>query len=206
MHAGAGNSMDQDADAAAALGACGCTRRSLLAGALALTLAPLHVAAQGEPSARNARPRAGDRLVFSEGERAGRPVSVADVAIGTAPQFAYPADAATQTVRDGSRLNQVLLVRLEDKDISEQTRPHSAEGVVAYSAICTHYGCPVTLLHESKRAVTCNCHGSTFDAGNNGEITVGPATRRLAILPIKSVDGALVVAAPFIGRLGPPQE
>ncbi len=191
----------------AGLDACGCMRRSLLTGAIALALSPLSgLAAQDAAGGRNARPQAGDRLAFTDGDRAGQQVMVDDIQVGDAPKFAYPVDPTSQTVRDGSRLNQVLLVRLDDKDISERTRPHGADGVVAYSAICTHYGCPVTTLHENKHAVTCNCHGSTFDAGNNGEITVGPATRRLAILPLKAVDGALVVAAPFIGRLGPPQE
>jgi len=190
-----------------ALNAYGCRRRGLLTGAIALTLMPLCAGATPDQErVRNARPQIGDRLVFSDGDRAGQPVNVGDIAIGEGPRFAYPAEASTQTVRDGSRLNQVLLVRLDQKDISERTNAHSAEGIVAYSAICTHYGCPVTTLHENKRAVTCNCHGSTFDAGNNGEIAIGPATRRLAILPLKVVDGALVVAAPFIGRLGPPQE
>jgi len=42
--------------------------------------------------------------------------------------------------------------------------------------------------------------------GNSGEIIGGPATRRLAVLPIKSAEGVLTVAAGFIGRLGPPQQ
>ncbi len=131
---------------------------------------------------------------------------VADITIGQTPLFAFPMDPATQVVRDGAPFNRVLLVRLAAGEISPRTRPHAAEGVLAYSAICTHYGCLITLLAKDQRGVTCNCHGSTFDAGNNGEIVVGPATRRLAFLPLKAVDGALVVAAGFSGRLGPPQQ
>ncbi len=178
-------------------------RRSLLAGAAALALAP-QALAQANP--RTMKPQPGDVLVFGDGERKGQAVNVADIQAGQHPKFAFPMDAATQTVRDGSRINMVLLVRLDPKDISEKTRPHAAEGVLAYSALCTHYGCQVTVAHPNGHSVVCNCHGSTFDAGNNGEIVAGPATRRLAVLPLKAVDGALVVAAGFSGRLGPPQQ
>jgi rieske iron-sulfur protein len=178
-------------------------RRQVLGGAVALALAPLGADA-ADP--RTARPQPGDALVYSEGPRKGQPVLLAHFAIGAQPAFAYPVDPASNSVRDGNRLNQVLIVRLDPSQLGKRTEPHAADGVVAYSAVCTHYGCQVTLLHENKRAVICNCHGSTFDAGNNGEIVGGPATRRLAILPLKRADGALVVAAGFSGRLGPPQE
>lgn len=182
-------------------------RRSLLAGAAALALTPLGQAlAQPAANPRTAKPQPGDLLVFSEGDRKGQAVKVEDIQAGQHPKFAFPMDAATQTVRDGSRINMVLLVRLDPKDISGKTRPNAAEGVLAYSAVCTHYGCQVTVTHQNGHSVVCNCHGSTFDAGNNGEIVVGPATRRLAVLPLKAVDGALVVAAGFSGRLGPPQQ
>jgi rieske iron-sulfur protein len=179
----------------------------MFCGGLALALEQLVApSARAAAEPRNVRPQPGDFLVFAEGERAGKQVLVADCAVGQAPQFAFPMDPATQVVRDGAPFNRVLLVRLAADEISARTRPHAADGVLAYSAICTHYGCQITLLAKDQRGVTCNCHGSTFDAGNNGEIVVGPATRRLAFLPLKTVEGALVVAAGFSGRLGPPQQ
>ncbi|HIE72406.1 MAG TPA: (2Fe-2S)-binding protein, partial [Planctomycetes bacterium] len=59
--------------------------------------------------------------------------------------------------------------------------------------------------NDTQHELVCNCHGSTFDAGKNGEIVVGPATRRLAILPLKMADGNVTVAGGFSGRLGPPR-
>lgn len=179
-------------------------RRCVLTGALALMLAPLGSTAAVEP--RNARPQPGDTLVYSEGARKGETVVASDIQQGAAPVFAYPKDPSTGTVRDGVRINLVLVVRPDPKSISEKMAPLSTDGVVAYSAVCTHYGCQVTLMHPNQRAVVCNCHGSTFDVGNSGEIIGGPATRRLAVLPIKSAEGVLTVAAGFIGRLGPPQQ
>lgn len=177
----------------------------MLTGALALALAPIGSAlAQG--NARTARPQPGDVLVYADGDSKGQPVKVSDIAEKAHPRFAYPMEAATNTVRDGSRINLVLLVKLKADDIGEKARPDAAQGVLAYSAVCTHYGCQITVTHQDGRSVVCNCHGSTFDAGNNGEIVVGPATRRLAVLPLKAADGVLVVAAGFSGRLGPPQQ
>lgn len=178
-------------------------RRRLIAGALAAGAMPAGVLA-ADPAAE--RPRKGDRLVYAEGQRKGTPVLADELRVGDTPVPAVPKDPDSGVVRDRNRLNIVLLVRLDAAAISQRTRPHAAEGVVAYSAICTHYGCQVTLGHENGHAVVCNCHGSTFDVGDLGEVIAGPAPRRLAILPIAVADGNLVVAAGFSGRLGPPQQ
>ena len=55
--------------------------------------------------------------------------------------MAWPLDPTDNTVRDGSRLNKVLLLRLDHESLDPVTRDRAAEGVVAYSAICTHTGC-----------------------------------------------------------------
>ena len=64
-------------------------------------------------SARGARPQPNDRFVLAAGERKGRLITLADLPPGGAPLTAYPKDATTGVVRDDSRLNQILLVRLD---------------------------------------------------------------------------------------------
>lgn len=114
-------------------------------------------------------------------------------------------DPATEIVRNKSRFNILVVARLAPDEIGEDTRSLAADGVVAYSAVCTHNGCIISHL-KNQNDLVCDCHGSTFDAGDHGKVVVGPATRRLAILPLKMVDGTLTVADDFIGRLGPPQQ
>lgn len=178
-------------------------RRRLLVGAVAA--GTVHSTAfAADPRAE--RPRRGDVLVYAEGERKGRNVVPGELDVTTPPTFAYPMDPESGVIRDRNRLNQVVLLRIDPKELTPQTAPRAAEGIVAYSAICTHYGCPITLRHPGGRAVICNCHGSTFDLANNGEVLAGPAPRRLALLPVATADGNLVVAAAFNGRLGPPQQ
>jgi Rieske Fe-S protein len=75
---------------------------------------------------------------------------------------AYPADPKG-VVRDGSPLNLVVLVRVGSDGLNEETRARSADGVVAYSAICTHQACPVNQWSTEKMALVCSCHGSTYD-------------------------------------------
>lgn len=181
-------------------------RRILLTKALAVSLLPWSIGMghSAADSQRSSRPQKGDVLVFAEGPSAGRKISASEIQQGAPPKFAYPMDPASGAVRDGSRLNQLLLVRLASTDIAPASQRLAAEGILAYSAICTHYGCQVTLLHENKRSVICNCHGSTFDAGNAGEVLMGPAARRLAGLPLAITDGFITVGGAFTGRLGPP--
>jgi|SRR5947209_17821716 len=59
-------------------------------------------------------------------------------------------DPVTKVVRDGSLLNQVAWVRLDPSLLSEETRAQAAEGIVAYSAICTHQGCPISMWHQPR--------------------------------------------------------
>ena len=75
-------------------------------------------------------------------------------------------------------------------------------GVVAYSAICTHQGCPVNQWSKEKLAMVCSCHASTYDPKNGAKVIFGPAPLPLAALPLKSDNGQLVVAGGFIGRVG----
>jgi rieske iron-sulfur protein len=114
----------------------------------------------------------------------------------------YPIDPSSRVVRDGSRLNQILLVRLAPDELDEDTRAGSADGIVAYSGICTHTGCDVTLWQAETRRFRCPCHESEFDPRDRGRVVGGPAPRRLPRLPVKVVDGAIVAAGSFMGRPG----
>jgi rieske iron-sulfur protein len=112
-------------------------------------------------------------------------------------------------IRNGSRLNELLVVRLDSVELDDETRSHAADGIVAYSAICAHAGCPVTgwVKGETgdKDIFKCMCHNSEYDPRQGAEVVFGPAPRRLAALPLAIVDGSLAVAAPFVGKVGAQQ-
>jgi Rieske Fe-S protein len=116
--------------------------------------------------------------------------------------MAYPQDPKTETVRTGSRLNQVLLVRLDPATLDADTAKHAADGVVAYSAVCTHQGCPVNMWKKEAGTLYCSCHGSQYDPAKGAQVVDGPAPRRLAVLPLAVEDGVLVATAEFSGRVG----
>jgi Rieske Fe-S protein len=186
-------------------------RRAVLSGALAVglglpllqwcpRLAPEALAQAGDPKSQ--RPQGGDRFAFRDGVRAGAVVKTADVPAGGPPVPVFPIDAKSGVVRDGSRLNQVLLVRLGTADLDEATRARAADGIVAYSGICTHAGCDITLWKAEARRFGCPCHESEFDPKDGGRVVGGPAPRRLPGLPIKIVEGVPVASGGFTGRPG----
>jgi Rieske Fe-S protein len=100
----------------------------------------------------------------------------------------------------------VLLLHLGISDLTEATRLYAADGIVAYSAVCTHTGCDTWLWQDEKQTLKCPCHDSEFDPKDGARVLVGPALRRLPALPLKVVDGVLVVAGGFVGRVGFKQE
>jgi rieske iron-sulfur protein len=182
----------------------GWSRRAVLQAALGagvLLQAPGQASAQAADP-RTQRPQAGDRFAFADGARRGQIVAPADLVAGTSPVMAYPVDPATGTVRDGSRLNQILLIRLRADELTPETRTGTADGIVAYSGVCTHAGCDVTLWRDETRRFRCPCHESEFDPRDRGRVVGGPAPRRLPRLPIKIVDDAIVAGGGFTSRPG----
>ena len=184
------------------------SRRTLLLGALASSacLASRRVVAQdGQPGA-DERPRKGDLLVFSQGEQEGKIVKPSDLSLGGPPVQAWPKDPGTSVVRNGSRLNEILIIRLDPAELDDATKACAKDGIVAYTAICSHAGCPVTAWVKSdvgdKEVFKCMCHNSEYDPRQGAQVVFGPAPRRLAALPLALVDDALTVAAPFIGKVG----
>ncbi len=185
------------------------TRRSVILGTLAAgACAPFPgiASADDDDPRKGKRPQQGDLLVFSEGDREGQTITPDDLKVGGPPTHAWPKDPAGEIVRDGSRLNEVLIVKLDPNEFDEDTRPRTVEGIVAYSAICSHAGCPVTAWIKATDGnddvFKCMCHNSEYDPRHGAQVVFGPAPRRLAALPLVIKDGALVVAGPFIGKVG----
>ncbi|TNY36223.1 ubiquinol-cytochrome c reductase iron-sulfur subunit [Thermomonospora catenispora] len=77
-------------------------------------------------------------------------------------------------------------------------------GIVAYSKICTHVGCPAALYEQTTHHILCPCHQSTFDATDGAKVIFGPAARPLPQLPL-SVDneGYLIATGDFPEPVGP---
>jgi ubiquinol-cytochrome c reductase iron-sulfur subunit len=76
-------------------------------------------------------------------------------------------------------------------------------GIVAYSKLCTHAGCPVGLYAQTLQQLQCPCHQSLFDVLTGATPIAGPAARPLPQLPIGlDADGALVARGDFSGPVG----
>ena len=125
-----------------------------------------------------------------------------DIPAGAAQVMAWAMDPTDNTVRSGSRLNLVLVLRLPTEKLSPETQSRAADGVVAYTAICTHTGCEVEEWVADEQLLYCPCHSSKFDPKDGARVVDGPAPRALAALPLKLVNGKLVIAQPFTARVG----
>ena len=187
------------------------TRRTLILTALATgaCLASHKSSAEEDRPGSDERPQPGDVLVFSEGEHAGEVVKPQDLKLGGPPVHAWPKDAKTSVVRSGSRLNEVMLIRLDPAELDDDTRPRAADGIVAYSAICSHAGCEITGWLKGAAGdndvFKCFCHNSEFDPRQAAHVVFGPAPRRVAALPLSAADGSLTVVATFVGKVGAQQ-
>jgi rieske iron-sulfur protein len=196
--AGRGNS---GADAPSRCRACGddTTRRNILALGAFIGSGFAFGMTQVLAEPADERPKEGDQLVAVG---AAEPVPLSPSDIPATQILAWPMEPGSNIVRSGSRLNKILLVRLDPATLAAPTQERAADGVVAYSAICPHAGCEVDGWVAEQRILECPCHNSRYDPRDAAAIIDGPTTRALAALPLKTVDGKLTVARPFIGRLG----
>jgi ubiquinol-cytochrome c reductase iron-sulfur subunit len=180
------------------------TRRRMLLGLVAGALASL-AAALGVP-ALSLGPQPGRALFrtpWEPGARLvgadGRGFRIADLALNSM-RTVFPEGHI------GSADAQTLLLRVPANELAlpEGRGEWAPDGVVAYSKVCTHAGCPVGLYRAEDRALLCPCHQSTFDVLRGAVPTFGPAARPLPQLPLTvDADGYLVAAGDFHAPVGP---
>lgn len=110
-----------------------------------------------------------------------------------------------EAVMAAKATDQVILVKLDPSVIkSQKQREWGYEGIVAYSKVCTHVGCPVALYEQQTHHLLCPCHQSTFDMTDDCKVIFGPAKRALPQLPITVDDEGYIVAADsFREPIGP---
>ncbi|GAA2527496.1 menaquinol-cytochrome c reductase iron-sulfur subunit precursor [Rarobacter incanus] len=199
----------------------GVERRGVLKGAMvgALALFPLGLAVPliGEVGAdwniskfRHTIWRKGVRLAT---DPTNRPIKASDVTVGSAYHVIPYQDDIDESVRPGTHawLDEkakaiVLMVRMDPSEITEadDRKDWSHEGIVAYSKVCTHVGCPVALYERQTHHLLCPCHQSTFDMADGAKVVFGPAKRPLPQLPITVDDeGYLVAQSDFTEPVGP---
>ncbi|GAA3854944.1 cytochrome bc1 complex Rieske iron-sulfur subunit [Tessaracoccus defluvii] len=100
----------------------------------------------------------------------------------------------------------IIVVRMDPNSIRipESRKDWHVSGILAYSKICTHVGCPISLWERQTHHLLCPCHQSTFDLGNSGVVVFGPAARALPQLAIRVNDkGYLVAQGDFSVPVGP---
>lgn len=90
----------------------------------------------------------------------------------------------------------VILVRMRPEEITatEGRENWDVDGIVCYSKICTHVGCPISLYEQTTHHVLCPCHQSTFDLANGAEVLFGPAARPLPQLQLGLDDEGYLIA------------
>ena len=98
----------------------------------------------------------------------------------------------------------IILIRMEPDEIrSQQGEGWDYQGILAYSKICTHVGCPIALYEQRTHHLLCPCHQSTFDLADSGNVVFGPAARRMPQLPIGvDAEGYLVAKSDFAEPVG----
>ncbi|SDT29643.1 ubiquinol-cytochrome c reductase iron-sulfur subunit [Jiangella sp. DSM 45060] len=190
--------------------------RNSLLGALALLPLPAVIMLRdlgpntgGTPAQRK------EHTIWAEGVRVltdvtFMPIRAADLEIGQLVN-AMPATFEDLPEHGPERINErakspVMLVRMlpEDIHIAPGRENWGVDGILAYSKICTHVGCPISLYEQTTHHMLCPCHQSTFDLSDNGKVIFGPATRSLPQLPIAvDSEGYLIAQSDFTEPVGP---
>ena len=173
--------------------------RALLAAVGALGLAAIFPIRSLGPRAGSTLSRtpwgAGTRLVTDDG----RPVRLADVEVG-ALATVFPEG------HEGSADAQTVLVRVDEADLDPRPgrESWSPSGLLAYSKVCTHAGCPVGLYQPDSHQLLCPCHQSAFDVLDGARPVFGPATRSLPQLPLLvDADGYVRAQSDYHEPIGP---
>jgi ubiquinol-cytochrome c reductase iron-sulfur subunit len=208
------------ADLETGIEASGIRRRKLLgtgmAGALGLIAVPalVSLADLGPWPTAELRSKTLEKTIWAEGVRLVNdvtylPLKAADIVVG---QLVNAVPEGLQKIEDGAEFQQakakaaIIVVRMDPNSIKipDSRKDWQVNGILSYSKICTHVGCPISLWEQQTHHLLCPCHQSTFDLANSGVVVFGPAARSLPQLPITTdAEGYLVARSDFTVPVGP---
>jgi nitrite reductase/ring-hydroxylating ferredoxin subunit len=181
----------------------GLNRRTIIIGAPAVLAAVAAGSSRAQAAADPREAGAGDRIEIIKGALKGQLLRPEMLTIGDKPFEAFPLDPGTGEVLNENRLNRLLVLRLDPAEMDAETAARQVDGVLAYSAICTHRGCTIKSWKAEERHMRCHCHLSEFNALSGGAVMSGPARRQLPMLPLAvDADGYVVASDGFTGRVG----
>lgn len=191
--------------------------RNTLLGAVALLGLPAVVLL------RDLGPLPGDKLahtIWEPGMRLvrdvlGTPIKPSDLELGDlvngTAEALFPTEENGYPEIEGVELHTekakaaIIVVKMQPEDITapQGREDWSVDGVLCYSKICTHVGCPISLYERTTHHVLCPCHQSTFDLADGAKVVFGPAARPLPQLPLAVDDeGYLVAQSDFLEPIG----
>jgi ubiquinol-cytochrome c reductase iron-sulfur subunit len=140
-----------------------------------------------------------------------RPIRPSDLVVGqlvnAAPANLAPLQEESAVEYQNAKAKAaVIVVRIKPSEI--RTKPGrenwGVDGILCYSKICTHVGCPISLYEQTTHHVLCPCHQSTFDLADGAKVVFGPAARPLPQLPLAvDSEGYLVAQSGFTEPVGP---
>jgi ubiquinol-cytochrome c reductase iron-sulfur subunit len=180
------------------------TRRRFLTGSLLAALGAIGAAAVFP--IRSLGPSPGRSLERTSWRRGSRLVTE-DGAVVAAKDV--PLDGLLTVFPEGSRGSadgQTVLVRVRPELLhpAPGREDWSPDGLIAYSKVCTHAGCPVGLYQARTHQLLCPCHQSAFDVLDSARPVLGPAARALPQLPLEiGDDGVLMAQRDFLEPIGP---
>ncbi len=154
-----------------------------------------------------------EHTIWKEGVRVvrdvvGTPIRAADLQIGdlvnAVPDGIFDLEGTELQVQKAKAA--VIVVRMEPEEIipGPGRDDWSVEGIICYSKICSHVGCPISLYERTTHHVLCPCHQSTFDLADSAKVVFGPAARALPQLALAvDSEGFLVAQSDFTEPVGP---
>lgn len=182
------------------IGASATSRRDVVVGGAALAasaagLTPsFTVAASDAPDTLAIQP--GDRFEIIKGPLKSELVRADMLTAGDKQYECFPVDPATGIARRKNRLNRALVLRVDPAQLTEETRVRSAgEGILVFSAICTHKGCTIKSWMKEELRLRCHCHLTEFSVTDVGRVMGGPAKFPLPMVPLAVDEGGYIVAA-----------
>lgn len=199
------------ADINAGLQESGVGRRPLIRNSLFLSVGALALPSVVLLRDLGPLPHGQDKTVWKKGMRvvndvSGLPIRPEEIEVGqlinAEPAVFFPAEGEEEAEVHGHELlaakskAAIIVVRMRPEDITpaEGRENWGIDGILCYSKICTHVGCPISLWEQQTHHLLCPCHQSTFDLADNGKVIFGPAHRPLPQLPLGVDSEGYIIA------------